>query len=447
MKLVQKRYKTFHELYSDQNTDSVAFLFEENNVLSSITYKEFIKKIDEYKIEKDKHSIGIFLNQDINSIVAFFAYAKAKKQIVLLNQNDDCDLLKEQIIATDIDFLIGPSSLINNYSGDLKTDNNITDNNGNILFFTSGTTSSNKAVILSEESLCASAYNGGYLLPLKEEDTFLSLLPLSHVFGFVCNLLWPLSFGAKIALGRGYKYLPFDCSFFHPSVITLVPTLANFLLKNNLINKELKLVLIGAANCSKEIIMQLENRDITVAFGYGLSECSSGVALGISPNSFSLKICPDFAVKIAEDGEILISSPLTMMKGYYKDQSSTDSVLTNNVLHTGDLGYIDDEGFLHINGRKKDIIVLENGTKIFCLEYENYLGKFLPNVDFAIGESSNKIILYVYDENRILDINKIVNEFNLHLERDKRIAKIKYLSSPLKRTQTGKIKRWMLIDN
>ena len=79
-----------------------------------------------------------------------------------------------------------------------------------VLFFTSGTTSFSKAVVLTDESLMSSAFNGSSLLPLSPDDTLLCLLPLSHVFGFVCGLLWGLSCGATVALGRGPRYYASD---------------------------------------------------------------------------------------------------------------------------------------------------------------------------------------------------------------------------------------------
>ena len=82
----------------------------------------------------------------------------------------------------------------------------VSEGEGQILFFTSGTVEAAKAVVLTDQSLCASAWNGGQMLPLSSEDRLLCVLPLNHVFGFVCGLLWGLSSGASVALGRGMRY-------------------------------------------------------------------------------------------------------------------------------------------------------------------------------------------------------------------------------------------------
>lgn len=436
-----KRYETFFDLLNGQREEEVAIIYDDNGSKKYISYKELLELIDAYPL-KDKSSIGILCENNLETIVAIFAYAKAKIQIVLLNPLDDINLLRKQIVAGDVDYLIGRKELVDSLSDSLK-ENNI-EKNGNILFFTSGTTSSNKAVVLSEESLCASAYNGGSLLPLKENDILLSLLPLSHVFGFVCSLLWGLSFGSKVALGRGLRHMIDDCSYFKPTVISLVPQIATLMASKKLFNSELKLVLIGAGPIDETTINLIKENDIRVSFGYGLTETSSGVALSLGDDPFLMSICPDDKIEIAFDGEILISSATCLMKGYYKNEEDTRKAVINDYLHTGDIGKIDERGFLRLLGRKKDILVLSDGTKIYCPEYEQDLGKCLPGLDFGVALIDNAITLFVYDEKNEISIEEKIKEFNQGKPRGQRISKIKILKTPLPRTSTGKIKRYQL---
>ncbi len=436
-----KRYKTFFDLLNDQRKEAVAIIYDDNGTKKCISYKELIQLIDAYPL-KDKTSIGILCENNVETIVAIFAYAKAKKQIVLLNPLDDVGLLKKQIVAADVDYLIGKEELVDLLSDSCHKTN--IERNGNILFFTSGTTSSNKAVVLSEESLCASAYNGGSLLALNENDILLSLLPLSHVFGFVCSLLWGLSFGAGVALSRGLRHMIDDCSYFKPTAISLVPQIATFMAYKKLFNQELKLVLIGAGPIEEKTINIIKESNIRVSFGYGLTETSSGVALSIGDDPFLMTICPDDKIEIASDGEILISSDTCLMKGYYKNEEDTNKAIIDNYLHTGDLGEIDGKGFLHLLGRKKDIIVLNDGTKIYCPEYEQEISKYLLGLDLGIALINNTITLFIYDEKKQTPIEEKVKEFNKEKPRGQRISKIKMLKTPLPRTSTGKIKRYQL---
>lgn len=439
-----KQYKTFYELLLDQNKGNVALIFDINGQKQYVTYAELILKIDNYNIP-DFSSIGILTNNDIDTIVSIFALAKAKKQIVLLSQNEEISNLKSQIKSTDISCLVGPKDLVNELRDGLCTDKSLP-KNGNILFFTSGTTKNNKAVILTEESLCASAFNGGALLPLKESDILLSILPFNHVFGFVCSLLWPLSFSASIALSRGAKHLFDDNFYFNASVISLVPQIAKFLAINKLINKELRLLLIGASSLSSQYVDIFKSFNISVHNGYGLTETSSGIALSINEDTSKMSICPLSKIKIASDGEILLQSDSKLlMKGYYKDDTSTKEVIHDNYFYTGDLGKIDEDGNLILLGRKKDIIVLDDGTKIYCPEYEEQLKTIFDGADLAISLVDKILTLYIYlNKDNNINIEELVYKFNLTKPFNQRIAKIINVDSPIEKTLSGKIKRYKL---
>lgn len=441
---MMKRYKTFIDMLENQPKSNIAFLYEKNEKIVSATYKEIIEMITNYPL-KEGNSIGILAENNLETILAIFSYANAKRQIILLNPLDDISLLQKQIDSTNVDCLIGRKELVDNLK--INKSNELEKTNGDILFFTSGTTANNKAVVLTQESLCNSAYNGGCCLPLKESDTLLSILPLSHVFGFVCSLLWGLSFGAKVALGRGLRHIFDDGQYFHASVVSLVPQIATFMAMNKIFSKDLRLILIGAGPINQTIINLIKENNIRVSFGYGLTETSSGVALSIGDDPYAMQICPDDEIKIADDGEILISSPTCMMKGYYQDEKSTVEVLYDGYLHTGDLGKIDEDGLLHITGRKKDILVLGDGTKIFCPQYEEELRPYLANLDYAISLVDEKVVLFVYDDKHQINIEDKIKQFNINKPRGQRISTIRYVSSPLQRTQTGKIKRWALKDN
>ena len=108
--------------------------------------------------------------------------------------------------------------------------------------------------MLTEQSLCSSAYNGGALLPLSPSDTLMCMLPLSHVFGFVCGLLWGLSCGACVALGRGARHYIDDLAYFGPTARSAVPLLLGFLVQHGLLNRELKLILVGAGDCPAALL-------------------------------------------------------------------------------------------------------------------------------------------------------------------------------------------------
>ena len=326
-----------------------------------------------------------------------------------------------------------------------------------ILFFTSGTTASSKAVILTDRSLLTAAYNGSCMLPLSQDDTLLCMLPLNHVFGFVCGLLWGMECGAAVALGRGARYYTMDFEFYKPTVLSAVPLLLSFLVQHKLMNSELRLVLVGAGDCSPQLLNSAVQQGVQVSFGYGLTETSSGVAISVpgSPSfdPFALEICPEDTVALASDGEILISSPSCMMKGYYKHPEDTAAVLKGNLLFTGDIGKWDENGRLHVIGRKKEILVLADGTKIFLPEYEARIMAALPGRDFTVLERDGKPVLLLVDkesstwpeEMRELSRSMVQEELRgamSQLPRGQQLSEILFTDKPLPRTATGKVKRW-----
>lgn len=440
------RYSSFLEMLEAQDPAHVALVFEENGEKKTLTYAGLVQRIEKYPVEENARAVGIFSDLSLESILAMFAYVKAGKQVVMLSPLENPLILAEQVKSSDVDTLIGPAILAKPLSKHFSRRDPIA--LGKMLFFTSGTTSSAKAVILSERSFCSSAYNGSSLLPLTPDDTLYCCLPLSHVFGLVCSLLWGLSCGATVALSRGVRHFFDDFAYYKPTAVSLVPQMAGFLALHHLNNPELKLVLIGAGGCPKNIIEGLKKGGMRVSFGYGLTETSSGVALSLGDDPYAMSICPDDEITLGSDGEILIHVPSCIMDGYYRDPKSTYEALPDGVLHTGDVGWIGEDGLLRIAGRKKDTLILADGTKIFCPEYEAKLGLLLGlEKDFAIALNPlGQVVLAVGKTENPLDLSDIIAKFNETYPRAQRITSVKYFAEPLPRTQTGKIKRYALQD-
>ena len=316
-----------------------------------------------------------------------------------------------------------------------------------VLFFTSGTTASSKAVVLTDESLMASAYNGSSLLPLSPDDTLLCLLPLSHVFGFVCGLLWALSCGATVALGRGPRYYTADFALFEPTAVSVVPKLLEFLVARDALTSNLRLVLVGAADCPDDLLDTIRNRGVCVSLGYRLTETSSGVALSVGNDFHAMTICPDDKVSIGDDGEILVSAPTCVMQGYYRDAEKTALSIRDGILHTGDLGFLDDGGLLHVQGRKKDVLMLPNGTKVFLPEYEAGIINALKEHDIAVALSGTALTLIcgkLASARTDDEIMKALEPAMAAYPPGSRIVRIVQLGHALPRTAAGDIERWKL---
>ncbi|MBQ6066330.1 MAG: AMP-binding protein [Clostridia bacterium] len=422
--------------------DAPAFLTGGADGPCAISYTAFLADVTERAgslRRSGKTCLGVLCDGSYECLTAIFAAVEAGMQVVLLNEN----ATPEQIALTDVDRLWGEEDLLDELSPVLT--DGATRGAGNVLFFTSGTTAKTKAVVLTEQSLCASAYNGGALQPLSPDDILMCMLPLDHVFGFVCGVLWGLSCGACVALGRGPRHYFDDLSYFRPTALSAVPLLLGFLLQKDLLNPELKLVLIGAGDCPPELPAALKAQGRRVCFGYGLTETSSGVALSLGDDPYAMTVCPDDEITIAQDGEILIKNETCMMQGYYQNEKATAAVLNNGVLATGDLGYFDENGLLHVTGRKKEVLVLADGTKVFLPEYERDLRKALPDKDFAVIALDGFPALVVRgDEADRPAVEALTEPVMRALPLGRRVRQTIFVPDPLPRTATGKIKRWEL---
>ena len=469
------KFNSFEDLlrsFKQNDPDRTVFIYEDGGAPVRKSRADFAASVLVRAEEMRSFGmtcLGVLCDGSLDCVETIFASAVAGLQTVLLDENAADTLLQEQIRQTDIDILWSSDpDLVEELTPYLtegippKAENSDPSCEGSdILFFTSGTTASSKAVVLTDRSLLAAAYNGSCMLPLSPDDTLLCMLPLNHVFGFVCGLLWGMECGSAVALGRGARYYTMDFEFYKPTVLSAVPLLLSFLVQHKLMNSELRLVLVGAGDCSPQLLNSVIQQGVQVSFGYGLTETSSGVAISVPGSSsfdpFALAVCPEDTVALASDGEILISSPSCMMKGYYKHPEDTAAVLKGNLLFTGDLGKWDEDGKLHVIGRKKEVLVLADGTKIFLPEYEARILAALPGRDFTVLERNGKPVLLLVDkesstwpeEMRELSRSMVQEELRgamSQLPRGQQLGEILFTDKPLPRTATGKVKRWEITN-
>ena len=438
------RFDSFEHLlshFAETSPDAPALRYEQETLSFSALRARVLSRAGELKAGGGT-CLGLLCDGSLDCVVEIFAANLAGLQLVMLDASLEAEVLKSLIRHTDVDTLWGDEDLKEELELSLMA--GVKDGKGKILFFTSGTTERSKAVVLTDHSLCQSAWNGSEKLPLSPDDTLLCLLPLGHVFGFVCGLLWGLSCGSCVALGRGQRHYLDDCGFYRPTAVSVVPMLLGFLVKMRCINPELKLVLVGAGDCPAALLQAAGAMGLRVSFGYGLTETSSGVAISVKGDPYAMEVCPDDTITIAEDGEILIEAPTCMMQGYYKRPDATRAVLRGGVFHTGDLGRFDEDGLLHITGRKKDMLVLPDGTKIFLPEYESAIMQTLGHTELAVTLREDKPVLVFSGEGDAKALGEKLRGLMRTLPRGQQITDILITDEPLPRTATGKIKRWEL---
>ena len=432
-----KKFSSFEELVLDfKKRDLIALKFadDEDNI-HEISYAELAEMIiSETERIKAKHGdIEVVRDeQSPETIVSIFAHVMAGCDIIMADPMVPDDAVSKASAAAAAAKAARPK----------------TEGEGELLFFTSGTTSRSKIVRLTSRSFCTSAWSGQSMLACGEGDVILSILPLSHVFGVVCSMLWGFAYGATIALGRGVRHIIDDTLFFRPTILPAVPTLIGAMLKYDTLNPELKVALIGAAPCTAEVTAALRAKGIDVYLGYGLTETSSGIAITQDLDEpEALYPCPGADFRIEEDGEVTIATPC-MMQGYI----GAEPMFEGDRFFTGDLGWFDDKGRLHLKGRKKDVLLMADGTKIFCPEYEEELERLtgLPDLGVTMKDGHAVLVAGSLSNDPAIEADmrakllKTVGKYNKSLQRSQQIYDVIVRAESLPRTATGKIKRYEL---
>lgn len=244
------------------------------------------------------------------------------------------------------------------------------------VLFTGGTTGKSKGAKLSHRAVMAGVRNGCYGIKKIFEERYLLVLPLTHVFGLIRNLLTAFYTGSAIYICRNNKDMFRDAAIFKPTVLVMVPALAEMALNlsrqfgRNMLGEDLKTVICGAAPVPPYLVQEYAKMGIALLPGYGLTESANLVSGNpealTHPESVGY-IYPGMEVKVV-DGEIWLRGE-NMMDGYVQEAENA-TAYEDGWFKTGDLGHVDEEGFLTITGRKKEIIVLSTGENVSPAEVE-----------------------------------------------------------------------------
>ncbi len=452
--------------------------------VSAVIYSDKVKEVIE-EIAKESLNIEMFIGMDIkenkDKFISYFSLLEEGKKLI---EQGNKDFLNAKINIEELAEIL----------------------------FTSGTTSKAKAVMLSQKNIIFNIHQHNQMIDIRTEDVFLSFLPIHHVYECVCGFLTPIYNGSTVAYCEGIRYIQDNMKEAHVSVFLAVPLVFEKMYKKiwaeiekqnktrlvksmikltSLLDKvgihikrqifkdihsqfggKVRLFIAGAASVNPETSAGYRDFGITTVQGYGLSECAPIVtlnmdtyykddAIGLPLVGTELKID-----NVNEDGigEICTKGEHVML-GYYEDEEETKKALKEGWFYTGDIGYQDKDGFVHMTGRKKNVLITKNGKNVYPEEIEEVLN----NSDY-ISESmvyskqkgdDIKIVADIIVNQEYIDakfknepktkdeikdiIWQEVKKINQTLVSYKHITQINIREKEFEKTTTLKIKRYLEI--
>ncbi len=384
----------------------------------------------------------------------------------------------------------------------------------NMLLFTSGTTDKSKAVMLSHRNIAENLMAMCSMLYIDEKDVFLSVLPAHHTYECTCGFLCQMYRGCTIAFCEGLRHIVKNLSESKCTMMNGVPLVFESIYKQlmhqvskkpggakklkfgiklcNALDKlgidvrkklfaeihqalggHLRLFISGAAAIDPEVAKGFRNIGIMLVQGYGLTECAPIVGLNrdcwFKDDAAGLPL-PGLKVVIhnpnAEGvGEIKVSGPSVMM-GYYENKEATDEVIREGWFYTGDMGYLDSDGFIHITGRMKNVIITKNGKNVYPEEIETLLNRSdYIKESLVFGKNDNGDVVVwaqiVPDREKIEEdfknailgtgdvqavINQEVKRINKELVTYKYVKEFTLRDTEFEKTTTKKIKRYQELN-
>ncbi len=356
--------------------------------------------------------------------------------------------------------------------GEQGDEDSVSEDDLSMILFTSGTTGVSKGVMLTNANLAGNVLGQN---PVNDPDPLVSLLvlPIHHVYCINADVITMLHRGATICINGPLTQLGKHLRMFEPSVVYLVPMIARALYNKisamaaadpglterdamfQIYGRRLSRIVCGGGGLPQDLAEKYVAMGMRIGQGYGMSECSPIISQADYDRTDKLssagKVLDEVELRIAEGGEVQVRSPY-VMKGYYNAPELTKEAFTKDGwLKTGDIGYLDDEGFLYLTGRLKNLIILSNGENIAPEELESALVSEPLISEIVVYGEDDILKCEIYPDYAYaqsigvkdvdIDIEGIINRYNKTLPPYKRILKTSFRKVPFKKTTSKKIIR------
>ncbi len=337
-----------------------------------------------------------------------------------------------------------------------------------MILFTSGTTGKSKGVMLTQNNMAANLEAMSF--STAPGVVLLNVLPVHHAFCLVMDWLRGFARGAVICVNDSLMHMIRNMGIFRPHAMLMVPLMIETIFKRinsvkdpekrketaqQIFGGRLRYIFTGGAHLDDYYLEQFRDLDIKVLEGYGMSECSPVISAN-TPVNYKFgsvgKPLPNVEISFSPEGEILVKGT-SVMKQYYRMPEETSETLRDGWLHTGDKGYMDEDGFLFINGRIKNLIILSNGENVSPEEMENKLALCPLIAEVVVVGDKNGLAAVVYPDQEVISaknldtdavragIQEFLDDFNRSQPTYRAIIRLVLRDQPFERSSTKKIRR------
>lgn len=511
--ITRKNTKTIYDLVcsaGDSHGDHVFLRYEDNDVIYEVTYRQFVADcmaVAAWAQEKSQElghrvRVGLLGGSGHHYLAVMLGVMASGSVIIPMDVQMDADTFCDCVSRSDEDVLFYDwdyrtlaeeagsrcpaleecislqhgrhvacsDNILKNYAG-RPVENLAKPEECAMILFTSGTTGRGKGVMLSHGNLIDNVFCTTDT-EHPENEIYLNVLPMHHVFCINGDVLIVIRYGSTLCLNRDMTKLAAHILLFEPTVMRMVPMMAKglynriaimsrqqpgkslFQIKEEVLGKRLHKVVSGGGYLAPELAANYSRLGISIAQGYGMSECSPKIS---SPDwnrpdkvASVGKLVEGCQVRIVDE-EIQVKSPSVMM-GYYKEPDKTAEAITEDGwLCTGDIGYLDEEGFLYLTGRKKNLIILSNGENVAPEQLENLFEDERLIEDILVFGEDDAICAEVYPNFKYAEaanisdiegtVQEIIKKHNQKLPSYKRIMQCRIREVPFAKTSSKKIIR------
>lgn len=511
--ITRENTKTIYDLVcsaGDSHGDHVFLRYEDNDVIYEVTYRQFVADcmaVAAWAQEKSRElghpvRVGLLGGSGHHYLAVMLGVMVSGSVIIPMDVQMDADTFCDCVSRSDEDVLFYDwdfrtlaedagsrcpaleecislqhgrhvacsDNILKNYAG-RQVENLAKPEECAMILFTSGTTGRGKGVMLSHGNLIDNVFCTTDT-EHPENEIYLNVLPMHHVFCINGDVLIVIRYGSTLCLNRDMTKLAAHILLFEPTVMRMVPMMAKglynriaimsrqqpgkslFQIKEEVLGKRLHKVVSGGGYLAPELAANYSRLGISIAQGYGMSECSPKIS---SPDWNRLdkvasvgKLVEGCQVRIVDE-EIQVKSPSVMM-GYYKEPDKTAEAITEDGwLCTGDIGYLDEEGFLYLTGRKKNLIILSNGENVAPEQLENLFEDERLIEDILVFGEDDAICAEVYPNFKYAEaanisdiegtVQEIIKKHNQKLPSYKRIMQCRIREVPFAKTSSKKIIR------